>query len=151
MNVFIRKLKVEDAEVSWRWRNDPEIWKLSGRKWNNTVTKEIEAAWIEKVMTNVNEVRFAICVEEGHNVQLTNIGQNKAEYHIFIGDKTYWGKGVASLATGLLLDYARKKLQLEKIYLVVHKNNKVTQALYRKHGFKDNSIVDGFINMEIDL
>jgi RimJ/RimL family protein N-acetyltransferase len=155
MKVIIRQLRVEDADISWKWRNDSEVWTLTGRNWNNLVTKEIEAAWIEKVITNTDEVRLAICVEDEQryvgNIQLTNVEENQAEYHIFIGDKSYWGKGIATLATELLFDYAKDKLQLKKIYLSVHKENEAAQAVYRKLGFEEISVVDNFIKMEVDL
>ncbi len=152
MNVIIRELKIADAEISWQWRNDPDVWKLTGRKWSNHVTKEIEKAWIAQVISNVDEKRFAICVDDEQkyvgNIQLTDIKNNAAEYHIFIGDKTYWGKGVASQATTLLLDYAREQLNLKKIYLSVNKQNKAARQLYKKFGFEEKENVDDYIYME---
>jgi Acetyltransferases, including N-acetylases of ribosomal proteins len=107
MKIEIRPLVISDASISWKWRNDPHIWKLTGRKWNNEVTKQMEEKWLEAVIINKNEKRFAICVNKKYvgNVQLTDINKNKAQFHIFIGEKSYWGKGIATEATKLILDY----------------------------------------------
>lgn len=139
MKIIIRPLKISDAAISWKWRNDPDIWKLTGRKWNNIVTLEMEEQWLEKVIINANEKRFAICVNEDEkyvgNVQLTDIRDNKAQFHIFIGEKSYWGKGIATEATKLVLDYGFGVLKLEEIYLHVKEGNPAAIKAYRKCGF----------------
>lgn len=95
MKIIIRELEVDDAKISWKWRNDPEVWRLTGRKWNNHVTYEIEKEWIKKVKEEKNSLRFAICVGEENeyvgNVQLTNIEEESAIFHIFIGNKKILG------------------------------------------------------------
>jgi diamine N-acetyltransferase len=77
MKISIRPLKISDAAISWKWRNDPDVWKLTGRKWNNIATQEMEEQWLEKVIINESEKRFAICVNEDEkyvgNIQLTDI------------------------------------------------------------------------------
>ena len=117
MKVLIRDLKIEDAKVSWKWRNDPDVWKLTGRKWNSYVTKRIEENWIKEVKQERNSKRFAICVGEHKryigNVQLTEIEDNEAFFHIFIGEKKFWGKGIGTSATKLLIEYAKNNLKLK--------------------------------------
>jgi RimJ/RimL family protein N-acetyltransferase len=146
MKVIIRKLKPEDAEVSYKWRNDPEIWKLTGRKWKNQVTKEMEENWIKEVIQQGDSLRFAICVGEEEkyigNVQLTNITKKDAVSHIFIGEKQYWGMGLGTIATKLLIDYARNNLQIKKIKASVNKKNFSSIRLMEKIGYKFSHYAD---------
>lgn len=139
MKVFLRELEVNDAEIAWEWRNDPEVWKLTGRKWNNHVTQKIEEDWIKKVKEEKDSVRFAICVgdekEYVGNVQLTNIEKGSGIFHIFIGNKNYWGKGIGEKATKLLIDYTKANLELKAIKLLVRINNKAAIKIYEKVGF----------------
>jgi RimJ/RimL family protein N-acetyltransferase len=94
-NVLIRPLVKEDALTSYQWRNDSEIWKFTGSRPNITVTQEVESEWIEKVLKDDISKRFAILCDGEYigNVQLTNINNDSAEFHIFIGKKSFGEKG----------------------------------------------------------
>lgn len=155
MKVIIRKITLDDANVSWKWRNDPEVWRLTGREWNNIVTKEIEKEWIEKVLEDENSIRFAICVGENKeyigNVQLTDINEEKAVFHIFIGNKNYWGKGIGFCATRLIIKYAKDKLKLNEIYLTVKKDHIAAIKTYNKNGFTIYSENDNTYEMVCKL
>ncbi len=146
MKVRLRDLKIEDAEISWKWRNDPDVWRQTGRNWNNYVSKETEENWIKEIRKEKNSKRFAICVGEEEtyvgNVQLKDITREDAVFHIFIGEKSYWGKGVGTAATELILDYAEHKLKLKSIKLKVQKSNTAAVKIYENAGFKVNGLDD---------
>ena len=135
--ILIRPLEKRDALTSWKWRNDSDIWKLTGNVPDITVTPEIELNWIENVLSESTSKRFAMTVDDVYvgNIQLTSITEFDAEYHIFIGNKSYWGKGVATKATNLLIDYAFKKIKLNTIYLFVKIKNVAAIKAYKKNGF----------------
>ncbi|MDL2262546.1 GNAT family N-acetyltransferase [Bacteroidales bacterium OttesenSCG-928-I21] len=151
MKVIIRELRPEDASVSWKWRNDPEVWALTGREWDNLVSEEIERIWIEQVIKNEKDKRFAICIgdekEYVGNVQLTNITSVDGCFHIFIGEKSYWGKGVATTATKLLLKYAKDFLKIKQVYLTVKKKNVSAIKVYEKNGFFISDVFDNEYKM----
>ena len=153
MEVQLRNLKKKDAETSWKWRNDPEVWKLTGRRFTGVVTKKIEEEWILKNENSNESKRFAICVNADRkyigNVQLTNILNNKAIFHIFIGDKEFWGKGVAKKATKLMLKYGFNKLNLDDISLTVDKDNKAAIVVYKRNGFNEDVNNEFEIKMSI--
>ena len=104
MNVTIRPLVEEDAYTSVKWRNDPEVFKFTGNTYKTKITIDNELEWIRKVIANTNDYRCAILVDEVYvgNIYLTDIQEGKAHYHIFIGNKNYWGKGVAKKASLLI-------------------------------------------------
>ena len=149
--VLIRPLRFEDAFISWKWRNDPKVWEHTGSKPNILVTEEIEKQWILEKLEERNSVRFAIEVDDIYvgNIQLTNIIEKKtAEYHIFIGDKSYWGKGVATLATAQIIRFAKTVKNLQSLYLSVKPENNAAIRVYEKSGFIK---VNDDVKMTLDL
>lgn len=136
-NVLIRPLVKEDALTSYQWRNDSEIWKFTGSRPNITVTQEVESEWIEKVLKDNSSKRFAILCDGEYigNVQLTNINNDSAEFHIFIGKKEFWGKGISQLATYQILYYAKEVLKLSEVYLFVRPENIAAIKSYQNNNF----------------
>ena len=136
--VTIRPLQVQDASTSYKWRNDPEIWQYTGSKPNKVITEQIEQKWIEDTLNDKTKKRFAIEVDNIYvgNIQLTNINHESAEYHIFIGQKEYWNKGIAKLASAQIIKYAKEVLELKEIYLYVNSLNIYAIKAYKALGFK---------------
>jgi len=151
--VLIRPLIIEDAAISYKWRNDPEVWRFTGSRPNQEVTYDIEKQWIEKVIKDETCRRFAIIADEQYigNIQLTNIKDGEASYHIFIGEKNWWGKGVSHLATYQILYFAKEVLGLKKIYLSVQKENIAALKSYQRSSFKQISEEYNWVNMECCL
>lgn len=139
--IYLRRLKVEDAEILYQWRNDPEIWKFTKFRPLAEITLDMETKWLKKVLTNKNEIRFAICLKEAGkyigNVQLLNIEGGNAELHIFIGDKFWWGRGIGTTAVRDVLNIAFDELKLNSVSLEVHKENRKAKRIYKALGFKD--------------
>ncbi len=148
--ILIRPLEENDSEISWKWRNDEEVWKHTGSRPNILVTQEIEREWINNVLNQKNSRRFAITVDDKYvgNIQLTNITSENAEYHIFIGDKDFWGKGIGFSATQQIIRFAKNVLNLSQLYLFVKKENDNAFKLYQRCGFVQ---VSEEIKMIIDL
>lgn len=151
--VLIRPLEIEDASVSYKWRNDPEVWNFTGSRPDREITHEIELEWINKVLKDNTTKRFAILVDETYigNIQLTDIHEQSAEYHIFIGDKSFWGKGISTLATYEILHYAKEELCLQNVYLSVRADNIHAIKSYIKSSFDKISEEDDWIKMSCDL
>lgn len=140
MNVYIRPLIENDALTSYKWRNNPKIWELTGSKPNILVTPEIELEWIRTVLYKNDQKRYAICIKDTDeyigNVQITNIKDHRGEFHIFLGNTNYWGKGIGKKATWLMIDFGFTKLGLEEIYLWVNKFNNKAIKIYKDLGFE---------------
>lgn len=157
MNTFIylRPLKLADARISYRWRNDPEIWKYTGSKPNQYISPEMETAWLSNKLKRADEKRFAICMLDNNqyvgNVQLLEIDYEKAWLHIFIGEKELWGLGISQKATVIILYYAFSELNLAYVQLSVSPLNRAAYRVYEKTGFcvsgKDET--NGFLEMKI--
>lgn len=137
--IYIRPLVLADARVSYKWRNDPDIWKYTGFKPDRPITREIETKWLSSRLNKTNEKRFAICLLNTKqyigNVQLIDIDHDKAWFHIFIGEKRFWGRGISKKATNIVLYYAFTELKLKRVLLDVNSLNIAAWKLYERIGF----------------
>lgn len=151
MEVKIRPLEPEDALTSVKWRNDPEVFKYTGSVYTHTITLENEIEWVNRVIGNVDEYRCAIIADGKYvgNIYLTGIHDEEAEYHIFIGDKSFWGKGVAKIASQLIIKHGFENLHLTRINLSVRPQNTAAHRLYQNLGFRETSRVTDFIHMTL--
>lgn len=121
-------------EKSWQWLNDPEIKKLTLTP-DFTKTDQINFFnslpqrtnyWVKGVLENEEPVAV---------VGLKNISNITAEYWGYIGEKSYWGKGLGSFMIDACIEKA-EELALQKIYLNVSKENERAKRLYLKKGFQ---------------
>lgn len=137
MDIKIRPLEKADAFVSYKWRNDKDVFNHTVNIYDKVITLEDELSWIVKILDEKDSYRCAILVDNIYvgNIYLTDIQDGKAQYHIFIGNKDYWGKGIAFSASQLLLKYAKEKLNLSMIYSYTRKLNQSSLQLHKKIGF----------------
>ena len=152
--ILIRPLEEKDSEISWKWRNDAVVWEYTGKKPDISVTSEIERDWIKRVLSEKSSKRFAIEVDEIYvgNIQLTNINGLDAEYHIFIGNKDYWGKGIAFSATQQIVRFAKNVLKLKSLNLFVKPNHERAIKLYERCGFiRVSNDVEMILDLEKSL
>ena len=95
--------------------------------------------WRWSSLEKTNEKRFAICILKTNqyigNIQLTDITETDAQFHIFIGETEFWNQGIGTKATNLLIEYGINTLGLSSIYLYVNSNNKPAIKSYLKNGF----------------
>jgi len=152
-SIYLRPLAIEDAKVSYQWRNNPDIWKYSRFVPTYTTTVETETKWLEEALVRKDQVRFAICVENSHtyigNVQLLKMNDIDAEFHLFIGDTNWWGRGIGRKSTNLLLNYAFLEKKLQKVSLEVHKDNSPAISIYNSQGFEDKDLSFPYNVMEL--
>lgn len=155
MNVYIRPLTIEDASISYLWRNNHKIWELTGSKPNCEVTIEMEMEWMRNVLKRDNERRFAIVCDGKYvgNTYLTSIDDNlkEAELHYFIGNVDLWGKGVTTIAIQKVIEYSRLELKLKKIYANVNIENKGSLRMLEKNGFLITKQSDKNALLELSL
>jgi diamine N-acetyltransferase len=137
-SIYIRPLKLEDALVSYKWRNNPKIWRFTGNRPDKIITPEIEMEWLSEVLKRENDKRFAICIAENDqyigNVFFTDINRKEAEIHIFIGEVKFWGRGRAFEALCLIGEYGFESLMLDRIIARINRNNMASVMLAKVVG-----------------
>ena len=152
-SIYLRELYLSDAKTSFNWRNNPIIWKYTGFNSGKKITEKMELEWLKSALKKPNDHRFAICLKSNSqyigNVQLTNVMSNTAEFHLFIGDPSFWGKGIGKQASILMLDFGFTHLDLDSVILEVHKENYSARTVYKKIGFSEIGSNDDFLKMII--
>lgn len=153
MRITIRPLDERDAYTSYKWRNDPEVFRYTGNTYQHEITLQCELDWIRRVISNKDEERCAIMVDDIYvgNVYLTDISDGNAWFHIFIGERRFWGKGVAKVASLLMFENARDNLKLNTIRLSAHVKNVSAIKLYESLGFVQDGTKNGRIIMKLNL
>ncbi len=137
MEIILRPLEKNDAKISWKWRNDPEIWKYTGRAPDQMITEEMERDWAKKAIENPTRINYAICLKDGTyvgNIYAVNIKNNIGELGIFLGDKRVWGKGIAKQALALFKTLLREKHCLTQLNISVDIRNTVALRCYLSCG-----------------
>lgn len=139
-SVYIRPLSIQDALVSYQWRNNPRIWRFTGSRPDKYITPEMETAWLVDVLKRENEKRFAICLQGDNkyigNIFLTDILDREGQMHIFIGEMEYWGKRRAYEAICLIFDHGFNELMLDTIYVQINTRNAAAIILGQSVGFR---------------
>ncbi len=119
---------------SWIWLNDPEIKALT---LTPDFSKEEQLAfysnlrcrkdyWIRGIIENDLPIGA---------MGLKNITAQKAEYWGYIGDKSYWGRGIGAFMLSEAISQG-KILKLAQLHLIVGNENVRAKTLYLKEGFQ---------------
>jgi RimJ/RimL family protein N-acetyltransferase len=138
--VYLRGLEETDLDALHEWMNDFDTIRNLLRIVPSVRT--LTRKWYESLMTDRRRVIFAIArVRGGKFIGCTGLNDidsinQKAKFYIYIGDRRARGKGAACEASKLLLDYAFRYLNLNKIWLQVVEDNTPAIRLYRKLGLR---------------
>ena len=143
MNIKLIPFSKKHLEFSRRWMNDKEICRLFNRTYK-PLSVAAQQSWFKKIMKDETQLILAI---ETRGVYVGNVGlksidlvNKKCEFYIFIGDKEYWGKGIGTEATKIIIDRV-KKMKIHKIYLHVDETNLAARKMYQKTGFVEEGIL----------
>ena len=139
--IYLRGLEGTDLEGDYfDWLNDREVTKfLDSGIFPNTVEKMEE--YYRGIALSENNVMFAIIEKETDkhigNIKLGPINWviRLASLGIMIGDKGCWGKGYASEAIRLVVDYAFKRLNLHKVTAGIAAIHEASVKAFQKAGF----------------
>lgn len=141
-NVALRAVEPADAELIFKFENDPAIWQVS-----NTITP-FSRYTIEQYILNsdqdiftAKQLRLMIDVikDEVQPIGAVDLfdfdpQHRRAGVGILILDKER-GHGYASEALELLKSYVFGTLQLHQLFCHVTSDNAASLALFQKHGF----------------
>lgn len=145
-HIRLRALTLDDAMITWQWRNQPEIRNdFSGHPF--PVNYEQEKEWIQKVLnSNMPMTVFGVELISGNKLVgmtfLKNINQihRQAEFAILM-DKAQSGKGYGKEACLETLRFAFQDLGLHRVYLKVRKDNAAAIKVYTHCGFTQEGVL----------
>jgi ribosomal-protein-alanine N-acetyltransferase len=142
-HIYLRAIEASDLNADYReWFNDEEVCHYNSHHRFPNYDENMHEYYKSTVKSQKNLV-LGICDKEtdAHigNVALQNIDSvnRSAEFAILIGDKSFWGKGVGTEATRLVLTHAFEQLNLARIYCGTAEDNIGMQKLASTTGFKE--------------
>ncbi len=160
--IQLRALEPSDLDLLYQWENDASIWSVSGTlaPFSKFVLEQYLASSHQDIYSN-KQLRLMIDLtandDEGEP-ESRGIGcidlfdfdpkNRKAGVGILIADRADRGKGYATEALNLLVEYGFDVLDLHQIYSNVRVDNENSVALFKKVGFeitglKQDWILDG--------
>lgn len=140
---MLRALEPSDVDLLYQWENDTTVWHLS-----NTLTPFSRFA-LEQYIMNAGEDIFAskqlrLMIDTSAEDEIMTIGcidlfdfdpvNMRAGVGIMI-TKEERGKGYASEALSLIIDYAFDRLKLHQLYSNILSDNKASLELFKKKHF----------------
>jgi len=159
MKITFRQLAEKDLPDRVRWFNDPEVARYFGPQVRSGTTIAKQRKWLKNLKDQDDRMDFIITVDSKPVGSMGLIEINKVDknagLYIFIGEKNFWGTGVAVDALKFLADKTFKKLKLHKLWLHVYSPNARAIRCYEKFGFKTEAhlpemvLLDGKYHDEI--
>lgn len=147
MDILLRNLEADDEEYFFKWVRDKEVTKYSLSIFQKMNTNEEISEWFHEVLND--KVTYNQGIVDKDNGKLIGYAglcklsktNMSAEYFIFIGDKTYHGRGAGTFVTKEIVKYGFEKLKLNRIMLTVSDINIGAVKAYTKAGFTTEGIM----------
>lgn len=144
--IYLREIKVEDVNQNYcGWMNDPDVNKYLESRFAAHSIVSLKK-YVKNIISDRLNVFFAIILktENKHigNIKLGPINNvhNVADIGIIIGEKDCWGKGYATEAINLVVNYAFTRLNLHKITAGCYATNKGSLNAFLKAGFSQEGV-----------
>lgn len=143
--LFLRTVQKTDAEILWPYVSNPEISKDMSWQAHTNISETEE--FIENTLKNIDlgkaitwciffENKFCgiislISILKRHR----SLTYNRAELAYWLGQE-FWGKGIMTEAGKKVIDFAFHDLKLNKLVVGHHINNRGSENLISRLGFK---------------
>ncbi|MDQ3751935.1 MAG: GNAT family N-acetyltransferase [Actinomycetota bacterium] len=152
--VLLRPVTEDDLETIWPWDSDIDLVALADDEPPLPRSFESFREQLKKIMAKPEEVALFAIEADGSLIGTCSlfhfdVTAHNVELGIFIGDRSYWGRGYGREAIGLLLEYAFRFRNQRKVYLGTFDDNERAIRSYRACGFveegrlREHSWVDG--------
>jgi RimJ/RimL family protein N-acetyltransferase len=132
---------IEQADLAKRaeWINDPVVQNSLHYDYPTSIARTLK--WFDKIVLDSNRIDFSIFTSESGEYigfcGFLNIDRvvKKAELHMVIGNRQYWGSGYGTEAYALLTNYGFLELGLNRIYGFQNVDNSAALAAVKKIGW----------------
>ena len=144
--IYLRPIKAGDAGKTYvRWMNDPEVAQFLESRFQKHTLKSIKD-YVASMRKKRDEYLFAICLADGDrhvgNIKLGPVNKHHRFPHIglLIGEKSHWGKGIATESIRLVTEFAFKRLKLHKVMAGCYASNIGSRRAFKNVGFIEEGI-----------
>lgn len=142
-NIKVRTFTQNDISAKIKWINDPQ----NNQYLHYDLPLEYDKTLEWYMRTKEDPTRIDAVIEsEGEKVGLIGLlsidnTNRKAEFYICLSDQEVKGKGIATIASRLIIEYAFLNLKLNRIYLYTEEKNMPAQALFERLGFTKEGLL----------
>ncbi len=135
----LKSLTVDDITSAYiNWLNDAEIMQHTEQKFRTT-TREDVSDYVELMAQSKTDLFYGLFYDGTHigSIKLgkINLNHKTADLSYIIGDKSFWGKGIASKMIKKVVSLAFEQLDLEKIVAGVYATNLASICVLEKNRF----------------
>ena len=139
--VYLRPVGPDDVKGGYgRWMNDPQVNQFLESRFHRFSEADLRA-YVAKFQSDPDHVFLAVVARdtETHigNVKLGPIDRHHgfADMGLLIGERTYWGRGIATEVISLVARYAFDELKLRKVTAGCYATNRGAIKAFEKAGF----------------
>jgi len=122
--ITLRKLTISDVQPFYNWINDLEVIRYSLSLFETIETKDEINNWFRSLLSS-KDINYGIVLKSTRKLigytgfcKISKINKT-AEYYIFIGEKSLWGKGIGREVTEKILHKGFTNYGFQKIILTV--------------------------------
>jgi len=139
--VALRRPQPDDLPAVVRWYRDPEIARLTRYQTRPMSQVEIEH-FFQLRMLSADALAYSIVeLPRWRQIGFTTFSSLDPDngsvlFHITIGERDAWGRGLGTEATSLMLGHAFERLALHRVGLTVFSYNVRAIRAYEKAGFR---------------
>jgi len=151
-NITLKILVEENVSDSYvGWLNDYEVTKYTEQNYYKHTFDTVRNFVNQKYYSH-NDLLFGIFFKGIHvgNIKLGPIKfeHMSADISYFIGEKNFWGKGIASLCVKSIVKFAVNELDMKKISAGYYENNIGSEKVLAKCGFSVEGICQSSVIFE---
>lgn len=144
--IVLRDLKPSDvAQAYVDWMNDPEVVRYTESRFVPHTIGSIRD-FVQGFADSPTSILFGIFSKEEHlhigNIKLgpVNWHHGLADVALIVGDKNFWGRGIAAEAISMVTRYAFDELRLCKLTAGCYSDNKASEKAFKKAGFEVEAV-----------
>ena len=144
--LYFRPLEREDAPRLAVYLNDPGVRRTLLH--HRPMSAAQEQAFIESLGKSEQQVVVGIARKERPDELIGVTGlhgldfrSRRAEFGIFIGERSLWRQGYGTEATRMMLDYGFGTLNLSRVWLQVFAHHAAGLRTYEKAGFRREGVL----------
>ena len=145
--IYLREVRITDVnENYYKWLNDSAVNQYLETRYVPQSLENIKN-YVEKMDGNPDEIFLAICFKENDqhigNIKLGPINwiHRFADISLLVGEKSYWGKGIATEAIKILVKFGFDVLNLHKLKAGCYSNNIGSSKAFTKVGFVQEGLL----------
>ncbi len=141
-DLSLRALALADTDLVVGWRARPDV--MAQLFSERAPTRQEHEVWFRQLTLERRSDRVEMLILDGGRpvgtVGLSNIdlGARQSEMGILVGEPEARGRGVATRASRLMLDYAFDALGMQSVYLSLFADNPPARKLYDRLGFAES-------------